>query len=165
MSTQPVVNAPRKALADEPTVTMYFPKRVVLQRDLTPAPAAGEGGYVTFERGVNEVPESLSAHPWLRDNGARKYARTAAEAKALGDQKAADEKQKADAAAYAVKRADDDVKAAMAQADAEVASLKASWDSRIGELKAKADGLRAAAPKAVVPTPAPPAPVAPPKPV
>jgi hypothetical protein len=158
MSTQPVV-APRKALADEPTVTMYFPKKVVLQRDLNPAPAAGEGGYVTFERGVNEVPESLSTHPWLRDNGARKYTRTAAEAKALGDQKTADEKQRADAAAYAVKRADDDVKAAMAQADAEVASLKATWDSRINELKAKADALRAEAPK---PPAAPAAPAQPP---
>jgi hypothetical protein len=160
MSTQPVVTQ-RPPLDGEPTVTMYFPKRVVLQRDLTPAPAPGEGGFVTFERGVNEVPLSLSKHQWLRDNGARPYTRTVAEQKQLADQKAADEKQKADAAAYAVKRADDDVKAAMAQADAEVASLKASWDSKINELKAKADGLRKVAP-APAPTPATPAP---PKPV
>ena len=159
MSTQPVVTQ-RPPLDSEQTVTMYFPKRVVLQRDLTPAPAPGEGGFVTFEKGVNEVPVSLSKHPWLKDNGARPYTRTAAEAKALSDQKAADEKTKADAAAYAVKRAEDAVVAAQQQADAEVASLKASWDSKISDLKAKVDSCKAAAPKpAPTPTPTPVKPV------
>ena len=87
----PAYNQRRVALCDEDTVTMYFPKRVVLQRDTNPAPAPGEGGYVTFERGVNEVPVSLADHQWLRDNGARKYTRTAAESKQLSDQKAADD--------------------------------------------------------------------------
>ena len=142
----PAYNQRRVALCDEDTVTMYFPKRVVLQRDTNPAPAPGEGGYVTFERGVNEVPASLADHQWLRDNGARKYTRTAAESKQLFDQKVADEKARADAHAESVKRADANVAAMKTQGDAAMASLEAQWDSKIKDAERKADELRANAP-------------------
>jgi hypothetical protein len=53
---------PEEAAPDEPTVKMNFPHPVVLTLE----------GYrmVRFEEGVQDVPESLAAHPYLEANGA-----------------------------------------------------------------------------------------------
>jgi hypothetical protein len=148
MTTQPVT----KRLEDEKTVTMFFPRKTALQLDSQSGVAESQGGRILeFNQGINEVPVSLSTHPYLRDSGARPYTRNATEAKAFSDQQASDDKQKADAADAAIKSADAQVVAAQAQAGAELTALKTSWDNRIAELKAKADKLRAGAPKPASP--------------
>lgn len=49
-----------------PTVTMNFPKTVKMQLD-------DGAGQVTFFPGVQEVPEALSTHWWLRHNAVTFY--------------------------------------------------------------------------------------------
>lgn len=55
---------PEEIKPDEPTVTMVFPRRVLLTLP----------GYkrVDFPAGVHEVPQSLVDHPYLKDNGAKR---------------------------------------------------------------------------------------------
>lgn len=50
---------------DEGTVTMLFPSRVVL--------LTNDGKRVEFLPGIQEVPEHLADHDWLKRNGAQKY--------------------------------------------------------------------------------------------
>jgi hypothetical protein len=62
--------APKKGmpahLQQEPTVTMIFPNRVGLQLD--------DGmGFIQFQEGVQEVPESLKNHDHLRKQGVKLY--------------------------------------------------------------------------------------------
>jgi hypothetical protein len=49
----------------EPTVTMVFPRRVMLQTQ--------EGHRVGFDAGIQEVPQHLADHNWLRLNGVTPY--------------------------------------------------------------------------------------------
>lgn len=51
----------------EPTVTMVFPRAVVL--------TLGDHSRIAFAQGTQEVPESLSSHQWLRLNGAKAYSK------------------------------------------------------------------------------------------
>ena len=51
--------------AGEPTVTMVFPKRVLLQYRL--------GQLVEFLPGIQEVPLSMADHQYLEANGVHKY--------------------------------------------------------------------------------------------
>jgi hypothetical protein len=57
-------------LQGEPTVTMVFPHKMGLQLD-------DGGGYLQFQEGVQEVPQSVAQHPHLRKNGAKPYAKPA----------------------------------------------------------------------------------------
>jgi len=72
------------ALAQEPTVIMVFPRKVVLQLD--------EGhGFVEFEAGVNEVPKSLAGHWYLGACGVKSHAKPAEKEAAAGEQAATTE--------------------------------------------------------------------------
>jgi len=51
--------------AGEPTVTMVFPKRVLLQYKL--------GQLVEFLPGIQEVPVSMANHQYLEANGVQRY--------------------------------------------------------------------------------------------
>lgn len=55
-----------EALPGEPTVTMLFPNPVNLTHDVTRQ-------VIKFNAGVNEVPESLSEHPYLAAHGVRAH--------------------------------------------------------------------------------------------
>jgi hypothetical protein len=59
-----------KPLADEPTVTMTFPRKVSLQLD-------ENAGLVHFDAGLQEVPTSLAGHPYLAQQGVKRYAKAA----------------------------------------------------------------------------------------
>jgi hypothetical protein len=114
---------------DEPTVTMIFKEKCTLQLD--------DGrGTVTFDPGIQEVPESLADHWWLKANAMR-YQRTPAEAKALSDARAAQKQAQEEAAQAEQKRAEDELKAAELQAQQEIDSAKAKSDARLASLKAK----------------------------
>ena len=54
----------------EGTVTMVFPRKVILNTDA--------GGRVEFQPGVQEVPAHLASHDWLRLNGVSGYTSEAA---------------------------------------------------------------------------------------
>lgn len=58
-----------------PTVTMLFPQKVLLRLD-------NGAGLLEFHAGVQEVPESLADHWWLRDNGVRRHVRPTVESAA-----------------------------------------------------------------------------------
>lgn len=49
----------------EPTVTMIFPRAVLL--------TLGDHSKIEFPVGTQEVPESLSTHQWLKRNGVKAY--------------------------------------------------------------------------------------------
>jgi uncharacterized membrane protein YqiK len=116
--------------ADEPTVTMIFPERTQVQLD-------DGAGVLTFEKGIQEVPESLAAH-WYVRRVATTYTRTPTEARLLEQQRADRAKAEEDAAAAAQKAADDEVANAEATATAEVEAAKAKAEAKVAAAKNKA---------------------------
>lgn len=68
LGEQPKPLDPAEALKPgETTVTMIFPRDVTLN--------LGSGEKVKFKKGVREVPEHLSTHYYLRDNGVTPHVR------------------------------------------------------------------------------------------
>lgn len=126
---QPVPTRVPAPLADEPTITMLFPKRTTLQLD--------DGcGAITFEAGVRQVPASLADHPWIKKN-AHRHTRTAAEAKAFDQAKADYERTHSGKHAASVKAANDNVLAVEARGKAAVVAAQAKADADLDEAKSK----------------------------
>jgi uncharacterized membrane protein YqiK len=118
---------------------MIFKERTMVNLD-------DGAGHVVFEPGVQEVPESLADH-WYVKRCATRYTRTPTEAK-LAAQAAADKaKAEEDAATAAQVAADAEVVQAQAEADAAVEAAKAKAEARIAEAKSKAEAAKLPAAK------------------
>lgn len=63
----PISGSELVRLREEPTVTMMFPRPVLI--------TLGDHTRISFPVGTQEVPESLANHQWLKRNGVKRYSK------------------------------------------------------------------------------------------